>query len=74
MNKFLEIVVVTECYVITNHVKNEESNKQLFQICLPVKLAEGRMSMKKGKKFFLANLQHFQFRQDGWKTFFMKIS
>ena len=74
MNKFSEIVVVAECYVITNQVKNEESNKQLFQICLPVKLVEGRMSMKKEKKFFLVNLQHFQFGKDGWKTFFMKIS
>ena len=34
----------------------------------------GRMSVKKEKKLFALNLQHFQFRQDGWNTFFMKIS
>ena len=72
-NKFFEIVAVAECYLISNHVKNKESKKQPFQICLPVKLADGRMSMKKEKRF-LPNLQHFQFRQSGWKTFFMKIS
>ena len=72
-NKFDEIVAVAERYLISNHVKNKESKKQPFQICLPVKLADGRMSMKKEKKF-LPNLQHFQFRQSGWKTFFMKIS
>ena len=72
-NRLDEIVAVAECYLISNHVKNKESKKQPFQICLPVKLADGRMSMKKEKKF-LPNLQHFQFRQDGWKTFFIKIS
>ena len=29
---------------------------------------------EKEKKFFLPNLQYFQFGQDGWTTFFMKIS
>ena len=29
---------------------------------------------EKGKKFFALNLQHFQFGQDGCKTFFTKIS
>ena len=29
---------------------------------------------EKGKKLFAFNLQHSQFGQDGWKTFFMKIS
>ena len=29
---------------------------------------------EKGKKLFALSLQHFQFWQDGWKTFFMKIS
>ena len=33
-----------------------------------------KMSMKKEKNFFVPNLQHFQFGQDGWKTFFIKIS
>ena len=39
-NKFVEIVAVTESYLITNHVKNKESKKQSFRICLPVTLAE----------------------------------
>ena len=43
-------------------------------MCLPVKLADGRMSVKKEKKLLALNLQHFQFGQGGWKTFFMKIS
>ena len=35
-------------------------------MCLPVELADGRMSMKKQKKKkkFVPNLQHFQFGQD----------
>ena len=27
MNKFVEIIVVAECYLITNHVKNKESKE-----------------------------------------------
>ena len=50
-NKFVEIVAVTECYLITNHVKNKESKKQSFRICLPVTLADGRMSMKTEKNY-----------------------
>ena len=72
-NTFDELVAVAECCLISNYPKNKESKNQPFQICLPVKLADGRMSMKKEKKFLL-NLQHFQFMQSGWKTFFMKIS
>ena len=30
--------------------------------------------MKKEKKILVPNLQDFKFGQDGWKTFFMKIS
>ena len=45
-NKFVEIVAVAECYLITNHVKNKKSKKQFFRICPPVKLADGRMPMK----------------------------
>ena len=55
-NKFVEIVAVAECCLITNHVKK----KQPFQIWVPVKLADGRMSVKKetemGKRY-LAFLQ-----------------
>ena len=46
-NKFVAIVAAAECYFVTNQVKNKESKKQLLQICLPVKLADGGMSMKK---------------------------
>ena len=66
-NEFVEIVTVAECYLITNYVK--VSKKYPFRICLPVKLADGRMSVKKRKKLFALNLQHFQLGQDGWKTF-----
>ena len=49
-NKFVEIVAAGECYLITNVVKNKESKKPPFRICLQVKqLADGRMSMKKEK-------------------------
>ena len=34
------------------HVKNKESKKQPFRIFLPVKLADGRMSIKK-ENFFV---------------------
>ena len=44
-NKFVEIVAVAECYLIRKHVKNKESKKQ--RICVSVKLADGKMSMKK---------------------------
>ena len=49
-NKFVETVAFAECYLITNHVKIKESKKQPFQIYVPVKLVDGRMSMKKEKK------------------------
>ena len=48
MNNFVEIVAVAEHSFIIAHVKNEESKKQPFQIYFPVKLADGRMSVKKG--------------------------
>ena len=41
-NKFVETVALAECYLITNHVKNKDP----FRICLSVKLADGRMSIK----------------------------
>ena len=48
-NEFVEIVTVAECYLITNYVK--VSKKYPFRICLPVKLADGRMSVKKEKNY-----------------------
>ena len=46
-NEFVEMVAVAECCLITNYVKI--SKKYPFRICLPVKLADGRMSVKKEK-------------------------
>ena len=40
---------IGECYLITNHVKNKESKKP-FRTCLPARLADRIMFMKKGKK------------------------
>ena len=48
-NKFVEIVVVVERYLIIAHVKNKESKKRPFWINLPVKLADRKMSVKKEK-------------------------
>ena len=50
-SRFVEIVAVEKRYLITTHVKNEESKMQPFRICLPVQLADGRMLIKKAKKF-----------------------
>ena len=48
--KIVEIVSASEFYLIINPLKkNKESKKQLFRLYLPVKLAEGKMSMKKEK-------------------------
>ena len=55
-NNFVEIVAVSEHYLIPNHVKNKESKKN------PVKLSNGKILMKKEKKkIFVPNLQHCQF-------------
>ena len=48
-NKFVEIVAVAECYLIITHVKDKESKKKPFRICLPVKLVDERMLIKKEK-------------------------
>ena len=48
-NKIVEIAAASECYLIINLLKNKESKKQLFRIYLPIKLAEGKISMKKEK-------------------------
>ena len=50
-SRFVEVVAVEERYLITTHVKNEESKMQPFRICLPVQLADGRMLIKKEKNF-----------------------
>ena len=38
------------------------------------KISRWKNVNEKEKTFFVPNLQDFQFGQDGWKTFFMKIS
>ena len=48
-NKIVEIVVTSECYLIINPLKNKKSKNYHFRIHLPVKLADGKMSMKKEK-------------------------
>ena len=48
-NKFVEIVAVAERHFIAAHIKNKQTKKQPFRICLTVKLADGRISMKKEK-------------------------
>ena len=46
-NKFVETVAVAERYLIITHVKYKESKKQPMRIYLPVKLADGRISIRK---------------------------
>ena len=71
-SKFVKIVAVAECYLITNHVKNiKEAAVPNMPSC---KISWWKNVSEKGKKLFALNLQHFQLGQDGWKTFFMKIS
>ena len=48
-NKFVETVTVAQRHLIIAHVENKEWKKQLVRICLPVKLADKRMSIKKEK-------------------------
>ena len=61
-NNFFENVAVAKPYLIITNVQNKKLKRQLFQIYLPVKLAYGAISMKKGKNH-LSNLQYLQFRQ-----------
>ena len=72
-NTFVEIVVVTECCLITNHIKNiKDAAVPNMYSC---KISSWKNVSEKGTKYIFAlNLQHFQSGQDGWKTFFMKIS
>ena len=61
-NNFFENVAVAKPYLITTNVQKKKLKRELFQIYLPVKLAYGAISMKKGKNH-LSNLQYLQFRQ-----------
>ena len=51
MNKFAEIIAVVERSFVIAHVKNKEWKKHPFWLWLPVKVADGRMSIKKGKNY-----------------------
>ena len=62
-NKFLEIAAIAEHYLIITHVKNKESEKQLFQMSLPVIICCWKNTNKLGKKNFPPNLQYFQLEQ-----------
>ena len=41
------MVATAERYLIITHVKNKESKKQPFRICLAVQLTDGRILIKK---------------------------
>ena len=45
----IEIAAVAECYLMITHIKNKDSKKQPFPICISVKLTDGRKSIKKEK-------------------------
>ena len=49
--KFAEIIAITECSLIITDLQNKESRKQPFRKNLPVKLVDGRMSVKEEKVF-----------------------
>ena len=55
-------------------MKNKEAKKQQFRICLPVKLADERMSVKNLKKisYLIYNIVSLV-NMAGETTFFMKI-
>ena len=67
-NKFVEIVAVAGGYLIITHVKNKESKKQPFWMCLPVIicLSWWKNINKKGRNFFVPSLQYCQFRQENF--------
>ena len=47
--KFAEIVNVAERYLFIQHARNKETKKYPLRIYVPVKLADGKISMKKEK-------------------------
>ena len=66
-NEFVEIIVALECYLIM---------KQLFRICLPVKLADRRTSIKKEKvsSYIVYNFNSFSKMAGKTESFSGKIS
>ena len=58
---------VGDCFLIITGVQNKKSKKQPFRIYFYVKLADGRMSMKKGKK--ISSYLIYQIAsKNGWKN------
>ena len=69
-NKFVEIVAVAECYLITNHVKNI---KEAAVLNMPsCKISWWKNVSEKGKTFFALNLQHFSLGKLAGKPFSWK--
>ena len=64
MKRFVEIVAVAERYLIITHVKNKESKKQPFRICLHVIICLScwKNINKKERNLFVPSLQYCQIR------------
>ena len=62
-NKSVEIPAAAERYLIITRIKNKESKKQPFRICLLVILClcSWKNINKKGRNFFVPSLQYSQF-------------
>ena len=60
---------VLKFHVIT-HVKNKESKKQSFRMCLNW----WKNINKKGRRFFIPILQYCQFGQDSWKSIIITLT
>ena len=56
-NKFVKVAAVAERYLIVTHIKNKESKKRPFRICLPVILclSSWKNINKKGRNFFVTS-------------------
>ena len=63
------MAAVAERYLIVTHIKNKESKKRPFRICLPVILclSSWKNINQKGRNFFVTSWQYSQFGQDGRK-------
>ena len=63
------MAAVAERYLIVTHIKNKESKKRPFRICLSVILclSSWKNINKKGRNFFVTSWQYSQFGQDGRK-------
>ena len=75
-NKIVEIVAVSECYLIINPFKKSGIKKAAVPNIPSRKTSWPKNVNGKGKKFLVPNLQCYQFQQDDWKkrVFSGKIS